>query len=383
MKCYKKYSREKGMALIVILLFVAVVMVVGLRFIVRGDAELLFGQNMELKADVDYLTESGLEHVRGLILNPQDVPADYWAGATGVQINPGSNDYYDVSVSQLSPFDYEITSFGYREDGGQVTAQGSLTAELRLNPCIVYWQSTKENVLASVVINGDAYFGDDITNRGDIFGDVYSADDVTNTWPGYIQGQIYEDVSKPPIDLPGVSVDDFKWKYYIGASSYSVGQIVPGEYGNLTLGPSGTNPAGIYYCNGWLDITGNSSINGTLVVKESLKIRSSGKLTIQSVKNFPALIVGHDLRTENSYTSLTATGYVQVGHHIDMTDKVGCSITINGALYVLGDGIKNSSNGSISVNGMPHKACLAMWSSNGDLARWSPAAGAFYKSITR
>jgi cytoskeletal protein CcmA (bactofilin family) len=387
MKCYKKYNRRKGMALIVILMFVAVVMIVGLGFIVRGDTELACGQNMELKADMDYLAESGLEHAKGLILNPQDTSGDYWVGAVRQQINPGSDDYYDVNILQLSPFNYQITSFGYREDGGQVTAQGSLTAELRLNPCIVYWQSKKSDIPASVVIGGDAYFDDDVINYGNINGDVYSKKTITSILPGQIQGQLYPNTAQAPVSTPGILPNDFKSNYYIGTISYSVEQRATGTQTGLILAPSDTNPAGIYYYDGTLEIDGDSFINGTLVVKEDLKIKGTGRLTIQSVKNFPALIVEHDLTAEDKNTALTATGYVQIGHHIDMKDKTGCSIIINGALYIFGDGIKNSSNGSVSVNGMPNgmpqKAALAIWSSGGNLVRWSPAAGAFYKTIVR
>lgn len=379
---YKRYNCRKGVALIIILLFVAVVTVVGLGFIVRGDTELLYGRNMAIKADMDYIAESGLEHARGLILNPQDVPAD-WAGVTGAQINPGSDDYYDVSVTQLSPFNYRLTSFGYRQEGGEVTARESLTAELRLNPCIVYWQSAKEDFTEAIVINGDIYIGDNIINMGSIFGDVYSAKQLGAPSPGYIEGQVYGNLSAPPISLPGISQDDFKLSYYIGTTSYSVGQIAPGTQTGITLAPSATNPAGVYYCDGSLDIEGDSFINGTLVVKDDLKIKSTGVLTIQSVKNFPALIVGHDLRTEDENTVLSATGYVQIEHHIDMKNKEGCLILIDGALYIFGDGIKNASVGSLEVNGMPHKASLAIWSGTGQLTRWSPAVGAFYKSVTR
>lgn len=385
MKSCEKYNRGKGMALIIILLLVAAIMVISLGFIVRGDTELLCGQNMEMKADMDYLAESGLEHARGLFLNPQDTSGDFWAGATGQQLSTGSNDYYDVVISQLSSFNYQITSLAYRESSGQRTAQNSLTAELRLNPCIVYWQSANQDVPVSVVITGDAYFGDNVTNYGSINGDVYSAKTITNTLPGQIQGQRYSNVSQAPCNTPGISYSNFSSIYYIGANSYSVEQITPGDYNSLSLSLSGTNPAGIYYCDGILTIKGNTTINGTgtLVVKNDFKINNASNVTIQSVKNFPALIVGGNLHIETDNTRLTATGYTQIGDHIDMHNKLGCSVTIYGALYILADGIKNTTGCSVSVDGRPHKACLAIWSSGSNLTRWSPTGGAFYKLITR
>jgi len=388
MKSCEKYNRGKGMALIIILLLVAAIMVISLGFIVRGDTELLCGQNMEMKADMDYLAESGLEHAKGLILNPQDVQTDYWPGATGQQLNTGSNDYYDVTISQLSSFNYQITSLAYRENGGQRTAQNSLTAELRLNPCIVYWQSGNQDIPSEVNITGDAYFGDNVTNYGKIYGDVYSAKIATSIPRDKIVGQIY-DWNAPPVNVPPILYSNFSSVYYIGSDSYPVVDWPAGD-GDKVL-------TGVYYCKGSLVIDSNVFVNGTLVVETDLKLKG-GKLTIQSVKNFPALIIGHDLLIEdpndpnapnNRSSMLTATGYTQIGNsatrtgNIDMQNTSGSSVKVYGALYIFGGGIVNTTGCTVDISGMPHKASLAIWSSGGNLTRWSPAGGAFYKSIKR
>ena len=103
MKYAEKLSRSKGVALLIILLVIAAITVVGLGFIVRGDTELACGKNMTVRANMDYLAESGLEHAKGLILNPQDVSTEYFTGATAQQLVSG-NDYYDVSVTKLSEY---------------------------------------------------------------------------------------------------------------------------------------------------------------------------------------------------------------------------------------------------------------------------------------
>ncbi|MCK5473259.1 MAG: hypothetical protein KAI59_04450, partial [Planctomycetes bacterium] len=99
------------------------------------------GQNMILRAQMDYLAESGLEYARGLILNPPE-PNEYWTGEVGLQIVQDSNDYYDVGVVLFAgdpndpnqPCDYEITSTAYRKKGIDRIGQSSLTAELRVDP---------------------------------------------------------------------------------------------------------------------------------------------------------------------------------------------------------------------------------------------------------
>ena len=81
-----------------VLFIVMVITVLSLGFLSRSDVELACGRNMVLRTQMDYLAESGLEHARGLILNPQDVAAEYWTGAAGQQLVAGSDDYYDVEV---------------------------------------------------------------------------------------------------------------------------------------------------------------------------------------------------------------------------------------------------------------------------------------------
>ncbi len=63
-----------GVALLVVLFIVMVITVLSLGYLSRSDVELACGENMILRTQMDYLAESGLEHARGLILNPQDVP---------------------------------------------------------------------------------------------------------------------------------------------------------------------------------------------------------------------------------------------------------------------------------------------------------------------
>ncbi len=131
----KLHNKKKnhGVVLVIVLILVMTIAIVSLGFIVRGDTELLCGINTELKAKVDYLAESGLEHARGLILNPQDVSGEYWTGDTQLQLTPGSSDYYDVEVVRTGYCNYAITSTGYRMSDGKKIAKTSLSAQLRLN----------------------------------------------------------------------------------------------------------------------------------------------------------------------------------------------------------------------------------------------------------
>ena len=74
------------MALLVVLFVVMAITILSASFIAQSDMELSVGENMVLRTEVDYLAESGMEHARGLILNPQDLSSTYWTGAVGQQL---------------------------------------------------------------------------------------------------------------------------------------------------------------------------------------------------------------------------------------------------------------------------------------------------------
>ena len=376
----KNKNSRKGAALLIVLFIVMAITIIALGVIARGDIELISGQNMELRMAMDYLAESGLEHARGLLLNPQEISGEYWTGATGLQLVAGSDDYYDVSVTKLSETNYQITSTAYRQQGSEQIGRSSVTAEIRLDPCIAFWQNNNQQINAQVTVNGDIYSENEWRIYGNINGDVFSKRDIYNY--SVITGQQVANVVDAPASLPGFNYADFQSYYYIGSDVYSVQQIAPGVYNNLFLGPSVSNPAGVFYCNGTLELQDTVNINGTLVVKNDFKIRENAVVSITAVKNFPALLVGHDLKMEELSSTIEIAGYAQIDHHIDMRDKVGGNIRVTGALYILGDGIINTDGCTVEITAAPNKASIQRWYSDGSVTHWSPAAGAFFKSIT-
>ena len=370
-----------GAALLVVLFLIMVITIISTGFIAQSDVELACGDNMTTSVQIDSLVRSGLEHAKGLILNPQDADGWYWQGDTNQQLAGGGDDYYDVNVVQAANLQYSVQCDAYRLNGGERIAERSLAADVRLDPFIAYWQSAAQYLSSRVNIDGDVYFGDSLANYAAINGDVYGAKSITNY--GSITGSRNSYVTLAPVTVPAISYQDFDGYYYIGSDMYTVGIIGSSPLVSATLGPTAGNPAGIYYYDGSIDLKGSININGMLVVKSDLKICENAVVNITAVKNFPAIVVGHDLSFENLSTSLTANGFVKVDNHIDMRDKFGASLTVNGALYVLGNGIMNTAGCSVSIVGNHQRAALQVWPSAGVPLRWSPAAGAIFKNIER
>ena len=269
------------MALLVVLFVVMAITILSVSFIAQSDMELSVGENMVLRTEMDYLAESGMEHAKGLILNPQDLSSAYWTGAEGQQLVAGSDDYYDVSVTKLGECNYRIDSEAYRRKSGVQVSRSSLSGELRLDPCIAYWVETTDSQLLSsrVTINGDVYCGGSLTNAGVINGDVFSSG-----LDGIIVGQ-HKALGDLDLEWPRVISDDYLAHYTketIGNNYLPAGTILP-----LTE---------VQICrhNGSLEFADAVTVDAMLIVKDDLIIEGGGNVIV-APKNLPALLVGGDL----------------------------------------------------------------------------------------
>jgi hypothetical protein len=355
--------------------------VLSLAFISRSDTELACGENMILKAQMDYLAESGLEHAKGLLLNPQDVESQYWTGAARQQVYSGS-DYYDVSVSRLDHCNYQLTSAGYREKAGQRVGQSSLKAELRLDPCIAFWAGSNWTSCAEITVNGDVYCNGDLGGPGAINGDAYASGTVSAT---NVTGQENEAVATAPVEWPGLLIADFSPIYYVNSTSYMVEIVDANIHPVGNFYPSeGTNPAGVRYNGKDLELPGGVNITGMLIVNGNLRITGAGNV-ITAVKNFPALLVSGELKVENAGT-LEVNGLAQIGQRVLFdAGAVSANISIVGGLFIAAGDIDGLGSGlnSINITAAPEKASIEIWPQAGVSQRWSPAAGAFFRDIQR
>jgi hypothetical protein len=149
-------SRQRGVALLVVLLIIMVITVLSLGFLSSSNVELVCGQNMVSVTQLDYLAESGLEHAKGLIVSPQDVNSEDWE-AQGQWLSAG-NDYYDVKVTRddSDPADwcnYVIDCNAYRIVNGEQMGFRGLSGQLRLDPCIALWTGTSSRFWSGITVH--------------------------------------------------------------------------------------------------------------------------------------------------------------------------------------------------------------------------------------
>ncbi|MDD5135096.1 MAG: LamG domain-containing protein [Phycisphaerae bacterium] len=319
MRYSEKHNRAKGVALIIILVLVTAITVIGLGFIVRGDTELLFGQNMELKANMDYLSESGLAHGKGMLLAPQDTAGEFWAGANNNQLVSGSSDYYDVTVSRIpaiSNLDFQIASKAYRMQNGSKIASNNLTAQVRFDPDIALWLERGAVFYPCMNITGDVHCDGILNNSGTIDGDCF-VDSLTGTLPsGAVKNTALLPIGSPEINCTYLT------------SNFSTSMITGDNLRDKVL--TGSE---VYYREGDLEIKEKVNISGCLAVNGNLTISGINN-QIVNAKNTPAIYVNGNIIIKEG-ASITTEGLVLAAGRID-APIFNWSLAVTGLLFVDG-----------------------------------------------
>lgn len=308
--------RNEGVALLTVLMLIMAITILSLGFVSRSDTELACGQNMTVRMQMDHLAQSGLEHARGLILNPQDLTDPYWTGGTALQLDTSSRDFYDVAVA-LDPNDhcnYTIQCEAYRLNDGEQTGLSKLWARLRLDPCIALWTDTAATLPNSLVVRGDVYCGGNLVNEGTIDGDTFS-DAISGG--GVVAGS-NQDRASLSLAWPAVDV------------SYA-----HADYPTMSVGPGLVNGpvilTNIRRCSGNLALGSNVTIKGMLLVEGDLTIRGN-RNRILAEKNLPALYVAGDLYIDD-ITSLVIEGLAVVEGNVWIGAQAS-DIDISGSLFL-------------------------------------------------
>jgi hypothetical protein len=311
--------RRRGVALLVVLMIVLAVTIISAGFIAQSDVELASGSNMLMHAQTDQLAHSGLEHAKGPLLRPQDVPLAqihstdwYWLGTASNRLLTDSQDYYDVTVARDATdyCTYAVTCEAYRKrasDGVRIGRTG-LAAKLRLDPAITLWTRTNTTLRPKWTVQGDVCVEGTLTNQaptasassldGDVFATQLVGTSVGQTYP---VANLMSVLSWPPVNSTFLSTVNPTTTVSASPMSgtYSTTPRRIYKYtGNLTLG-SGINAA---------------TIQGMLLVTGNLTVAVSG-CSITTARNLPALYVGGDLLLDSA-SNLTVTGLAVVNGNL-------------------------------------------------------------------
>ena len=273
-------SRRRGVALLMVLLIVLAITILATGFVAGTDTELACGANTLMRVQMDQLAESGLEHARGLLLHPQDVPADFWTnGATDQQLAAGSRDYYDVRTTRdvNQPTDYctyDITCEAFRLVGSERTGRSRLAATLAAGPLHRTVEQRQPrfppDVAASMAICAAEARSSAWRRQPSIDGDAF-----TDSLKGSIVGHSER---RQPI-VPGMASCDADLHQPGVRQRHGVGGTLSGS----------TYPPAIWRSAGNLVLAGNVTIQGMLLVGGNLTIRGNANRIVAAQQAAGAL----------------------------------------------------------------------------------------------
>jgi hypothetical protein len=160
----------------------------------------------------------------------------------------------------------------------------------------------------------------------------------------------------PSVSVPTTTISKYR-NYTIRGQNYtgytySDNKIDTGDAVALNaMNMSATNPGRIIIANSTLKLKKNANLIGTLVVNGDLEIDepAGGTRTMQSLSQFPALVVTGDIKFKQDNNTLVVDGPVICDGKIDGNGKSNVVVTIRGTgIFKTGPSL-GGSGGSVTV----------------------------------
>jgi hypothetical protein len=135
---------------------------------------------------------------------------------------------------------------------------------------------------------------------------------------------------------PVPAIPSYRTYSYYG-TVYNATEITA-DLQSVTLGPTASNPAGIYYATSAKKLKGNVTVNGTLIIE-------SGDLQVTGANNqitpqlgFPGVIVAANIQINGMGRGLTIDGLACVGTGVTRGGllQTGSKLVINGSILLSG-----------------------------------------------
>jgi hypothetical protein len=347
---------RRGMATMLVLSAVALASVLGLAILTNSSLQGAIAQNQTYGEQSDTLAESGVNLAEYYLINPAKAPSlnggGYYPGETGISFGTLMTGTVDLSVTQQSPPDHYLVV---------ATAHNAKTSLVRtitkqVQTCNVPQKLALEsagsiNIPSNVTVNGDV--GSlktlSVSHGGTINGNVYTVNSGTNN--GTITGNTTL-VTSSYFSIPTTATDYRTYYYYNGTSWVNgtatdlSGYTVLGLLGviPLTLGPTTSNPAGIYYTTKSITVLGSVVINGTLMTIGQDLTFDGLNIIINAQSGFPGLIINGNL-VDTLTGSLTVNGVTWLSGVMKSTGALNLfNLNFNGAVIFAGSSPSISNN---------------------------------------
>ncbi len=308
--------------------------------------------NSAAVAQADCLAESGVNYAMYNLQYPSYAPAytgSFWAGPSGNISQSGGT--FNVSVAQ-SGSNYIITSTGSCAAANGTTVTRTITATVQ-----VAMQAVQPNQAAG--INGNLSLGNNMIVTGDlrttglvtlgsgsqVTGNVYATSVVMN---GGTDSSFVQVPSSGAVAAP-TSVTNFQ-TYTLGGVSYSGKLLTAAPAAGTVLGPTATNPAGVYYFTGTSMNFNGVTINGTLIATSgTVTVTGTSPTTITPMTGFPGLVAHNRITFSGTSAKLTVNGLAWASAGLSGAGT-GNTLTVNGSLLIPSSSGLGTYNGALNLN---------------------------------
>jgi hypothetical protein len=357
------FRRRAGIALLLVITVLAIATVLGYAMLSTNTLQAEISSNLQRATIAEYAAESGINVAMYYLQNPTVAPAswtansNYMLSATGVPLNDGSQAVFDVTVTANPlPNSYTIQSTGWPSAGSSFSHVAS--AVVTANPA---------PIPAALVAGGNITIPTNttITSNGSSDALAIQANGSINLQAGSnitgsksaapLASDAYIVPTSATVNHYGVGTSGGTYLWTDNTTIGTPQQITSSSLTSATLPAKlPSNPAGIYYCVGNLNVTGSTTINGTLIVTGG-NLTVSSHLTINPASQFPAMICDQKVMINGAGRVCTCNGVVFLGTGLAWNNNnSNSSFNVNGALLLAaGANIAYSTYGASVVSYSP------------------------------
>lgn len=357
-------KRRRGYILVFVLGVTTVVTALGLSYISSNGTVMQQATNRYAAVRAQYLAESGVALATHFVSYPPTTVAynGVYTGASNVAVD-GSYDVVSMSVMPSSPANrYVITARAVARNatGTEVLAKQAISSEMIIPP-EPKWKITQAvlatgsiTVPAGVSIAGNLHANGNVT--GPLFGGSCNGSVSATGLAVWLAGgspspvlSLQPAVSAPPASgslYASYKVNNTSYAAYTGFGSALLKTSDIAAL-NSAVNAGGTNPGRIVIApSGDFRFQESLSFTGTFVVRGNLRMDGS-TISLQSVANYPALVVTGDIYAAADGMNVTINGSVICGGKLMDDGRKNCSININGSLIT--DTVSRTGPGSTII----------------------------------
>jgi hypothetical protein len=354
-------SKRPGFSLMMVTAVIAVASVMGIAILSSSALQAEASSNQDQAIRADSLAGSGINIGLYYLQNLNDstkCPMPTLTNPGGVYSKLGQSlgaavpGTFDLTITRVASNRYTVSSTGYATSP-LGTVQRTLTATVEVNyfpyaltatNASTLLTSTLPAVTASGGTNivGDAYSNGPLTVNATVTGSVYASNGLV--------GGLVKTLTGVVVTLVPTTANVNHYASY-SYNNISRNAVTITAVTDIPAQPASTNPAGIYVCNGSLDLTGNNKINGTIVLTTSGSLRVTGTgNTITPMPGYPALVADADISFRAANSTVDLNGLTYIGGKVTRSSAyTGCKLNVTGTL-LYGGSSTISLDSNVAVN---------------------------------